>query len=260
MRVDLDSATPDRRRRVHVQPEAVGQRGPARHAGELRLAAVGGVGAGVEAGEVAVERGLGGPVAGVVGDHERASIATRHSPSTYGASAASMSSSVRWAETWTSAPRSSRTATPRGCGAPGEVDSDGVHDPHPAAPAPSPWHRPHPCGPRGPVGCRGLAAVASVGRRRVDRRHRDARRTHEARRSAGAGGRRQRRPRRPARRRPARAWRDRRGRRARRRPPAARRRALRHRAGDVRRGRRRLLHRRRRRGRRASSAGSTRSW
>ena len=71
MGVDLDGAPGTPRARVHVQAEGLGQGGPARGAVELRLAGVGRVRAGVEAGEVLVERGLGGPVAGRVAHDER---------------------------------------------------------------------------------------------------------------------------------------------------------------------------------------------
>ena len=70
VRIDLDRAAPAARARVHVQAEPSGEPRPAR-TDQLGLAGVGRMGAGVEAGEVLVERGFGRPVAGGVADHQR---------------------------------------------------------------------------------------------------------------------------------------------------------------------------------------------
>ena len=71
VRVDLDRAPWPGRGRVDVEPEGVGHLPPPGAVGELPLAGVRGVRSRVEAGEVPVERGLAGPVAGGVLDHER---------------------------------------------------------------------------------------------------------------------------------------------------------------------------------------------
>ena len=71
VRVDLDRPACAAGARVHVEAEARGDPGTAGLLGELRLARVGRVGAGVEPREVLVQRGLRGPVAGRVGDDQR---------------------------------------------------------------------------------------------------------------------------------------------------------------------------------------------
>ena len=114
------------RRRVRVDLERRSRGAPARAAwqtraprvplGELRLAGVGGVGAGLEAAEVPAQRLLGRAGPGRVGDDE-GRVDPGHAPSAprYGARAPPISSSVRTAARWSSRASASRTARPVGC-------------------------------------------------------------------------------------------------------------------------------------------------